>query len=62
MNLETCMSHIQHHILPNGIVLNEALIVKRFGIAELKVKAIITLEIRMVATSVLVLGTQSLVP
>ena len=55
------MIHSQHHTLPNEIVLNEALIAKRFGIVELKVKAI-TLEIRMVATSVLVLGTQSLVP
>ena len=55
------MIHSQHHTLPNEIVLNEALIAKRFGIVELKVKAIITLEIRMVATSVLVLGTQSLV-
>ena len=55
------MIHSQHHTLPNGIVLNEALIAKRFGIDELKGKAIITLEIRMVATSVLVLETQSLV-
>ena len=59
MNLETYMIHLQHHTLHNGIVvLSEVPIAKKYGIVELKVKAI-TLEIRMGATSVLVLETQS---
>ena len=61
MNLEIYMIHQQHHTLHNGIVvLSEVPIAKKYGIVELKVKAI-TLEIRMGATSVLVLETQSLV-
>ena len=55
------MTHRQLPILANDIVVKEVLKVKIiFGIVELKVK-VTTLEIRMVAISVLVLGTQSLV-
>ena len=55
------MIHRQLPILANAIVLKEVLKVKIiFGIVELKVKET-TVEIQMVAISVSVLGTQSLV-